>query len=82
MVKIFLSSQTSGLALEPTQTSVQWVPWSFLGDKVAWREVDHSLPPVLGLLMRGTISQISLYAFMAREKNFNFHVYSFSLVGN
>jgi hypothetical protein len=45
VVKIFLFSPVSRLALRPTQSPIQWVPRViFLGMKQKGREADHSPP--------------------------------------
>jgi hypothetical protein len=44
IIKIFPYFKTSRLALRPTKSSIQWIPWSFPEVKRPGRETNHCPP--------------------------------------
>jgi len=60
---IFIYSQSSSLALGPTQTPIQWIPGFFPGSKAVRRDADHSSPPSTEVKVSGTITLLPLYTF-------------------
>jgi hypothetical protein len=60
---IFMYSQSSSLALGPTQPPVQLVPGFFPGSKAVSRDVDHSSPLSTEVEVRVTITLLPLYTF-------------------